>query len=121
MHRNARSMRSLGRALYFKGEFVKSAECYEKALAISRLYPDAWFTLGCTYMRLEDFQQAIYSFGVSISITESNCEAWSNIATCYMRQDKFKEAVMCLEQALKHNRKSWKLWENYIILSLETM
>ena len=28
---------------------------------------------------------------------------------------------MCLEQALKQNRKSWKIWENYIILCLETM
>ena len=26
---------------------------------------------------------------------------------------------MCLEQAIKHNRKNWKLWENYIILSIE--
>ena len=28
---------------------------------------------------------------------------------------------MCLEQALKINKKSWKLWENYIILNIETM
>jgi len=28
---------------------------------------------------------------------------------------------MCLEQAIKHNRKNWKLWENYIILSIETL
>lgn len=75
-------MRSLARIHYFTGEYLKSTECYEKALAISRLYPDAWFTMGCAYMRLEDYKQAIYSFGVSISIDESNCEAWSNISTC---------------------------------------
>lgn len=28
---------------------------------------------------------------------------------------------MCLEQALKYDRKNWKLWENYIILSIETL
>jgi len=33
-------------------------------------------------MRVEDFKQAIYAFGVSISIDESNCEAWSNISIC---------------------------------------
>jgi hypothetical protein len=38
-----------------------------------------------------------------------------------MRQDKHSEAVVCLEQALKQNRKNWKIWENYIILSLETL
>ncbi|CDW87054.1 tetratricopeptide repeat protein 27 [Stylonychia lemnae] len=120
-HKSARAMRSLARIQYFQGEFKKSAECYEKALSISRLYPDAWFTLGCAYMRLEELKQAVYAFGVSISIDESNCEAWSNISTCQMRMEKYKEAVMCLEQALKHNRKNWKIWENYIILSIETL
>ena len=38
-----------------------------------------------------------------------------------MKIDKYKEAVVCLEQALKQNRKNWKIWENYIILSLETL
>ena len=78
-------MRSLARIHYFTGEYQKSIDCYEKALAISRLYPSAWFTLGCAYMRMEDFKQSIYAFGVSISIDESNCEAWSNISTCQMR------------------------------------
>lgn len=29
--------------------------------------------------------------------------------------------MLCLEQALKQNRKSWKIWENYIIMSMETL
>lgn len=29
--------------------------------------------------------------------------------------------MLCLEQALKQNRKSWKIWENYIIMCLETL
>lgn len=37
-----------------------------------------------------------------------------------MQLSKYKEAVMCLEQAIKHDRKNWKLWENYIILAIET-
>lgn len=38
-----------------------------------------------------------------------------------MQQDKLKEAMICLEQALKQNRKSWKIWENYLLMSLETL
>ena len=37
-----------------------------------------------------------------------------------MQQDKLKEALLCLEQALKQNRKNWKIWENYLIMCLET-
>jgi tetratricopeptide (TPR) repeat protein len=50
-HRYARAMRSLARYHYFQTDFKKAIECFETALAINRLYKDAWFTLGCAYMR----------------------------------------------------------------------
>lgn len=63
-------MRSLGRQNFFQGQYQKAIECYEKALAINKLYKDAWFTLGCAYMRGEDFQNAIFAFGNTISIDD---------------------------------------------------
>jgi tetratricopeptide (TPR) repeat protein len=113
-------MRSLGRYHFFQQDYKKAIECYERALSINRLYADSWFTLGCSYMRSADWKNAIYSFGTSISIDDQNAEGWCNIASCYMQQDKSKEAIVCLEQALKQKRKSWQIWENYIILCLDT-
>ena len=78
----ARAMRSLARSHYFTGQYALAIECYEKALAINKLYPESWFTLGCAYMRIEDFKNAVYAFGVTISIDDQNAEAWCNIATC---------------------------------------
>lgn len=63
-------MRSLARYHFFQNDFKKSIECYETALAINRLFPDAWFTLGCAYMREGDWQNAIFAFGNSISIDD---------------------------------------------------
>lgn len=80
-----RALRSLARYHFFQGEFAQAIENYEKALAINRLYPDAWFTLGCAYMRTSDWQNAIYAFGNSISIDDQNAEGWCNIASCYMQ------------------------------------
>ena len=71
-------------------------------------------------MRKKDWTNAVYAFGNSISIDDQNAEGWCNIASCYMQQDKLKEALLCLEQALKQNRKNWKIWENYLIMCLET-
>jgi tetratricopeptide (TPR) repeat protein len=42
------------------------------------------------------------------------------MASCNMAQKKFKEAQVCLEQAVKHCRKNWKIWENLIILCLDS-
>ena len=40
----ARAMRSLARAHFAKGRWQDSVDCFSKALAINRLYKDAWFT-----------------------------------------------------------------------------
>ena len=69
-HKCARAMRSLGRALFFKSKYVEAIECFNKGLAINRLYSDAWFTCGCAHMRLEQFDKAIYAFGNVVSIDE---------------------------------------------------
>jgi tetratricopeptide (TPR) repeat protein len=51
-HKFARAMRSLGRYYFFQNDFKTSVDCFERALSINRLYQEAWFTLGCAYMRL---------------------------------------------------------------------
>mmetsp|Transcript_20643 Transcript_20643/g.15195 ORF Transcript_20643/g.15195 Transcript_20643/m.15195 type:complete len:121 (+) Transcript_20643:697-1059(+) len=113
-------MRSIARYYFSTGQYQQAIECFEKALAINKLFPDAWFSLGCAFMRVESWKSAIYAFGESVSIDDHNHEAWCNISTCYMRMEKEKEAILCIEQALKHNRRNWKIWENYIIFSLDT-
>jgi tetratricopeptide (TPR) repeat protein len=90
-------MRSIGRQHFFTGEYRKSIESYEIALGISKLYSDAWFTLGCAYMKIEEWKNAAYSFGVAVSIDEHNCEGWCNISTCYLKSGKDKEAIVCIE------------------------
>ena len=72
-------------------------------------------------MRLEDYKGAIYSFGTVIQIDSRKVEAWANLATCYVKNEKLFEAVTCCEQALRCNKKSWKIWQNYIIFSIDTL
>jgi len=78
----AKAMRYLGRYRFNEQAFKESIECYEKALAVNRLYPDAWFTLGCAYMKINDFKNAIYAFGNVVSIDDKQTDAWANIASC---------------------------------------
>jgi len=117
----AKAMRMLGRHYFFKNEFKMSIECYEKGLAINKLYPDTWFTLGCAYMKIENYKMAIYAFGSVISIDERQVEAWSNIAGCHITMKKYFEAVTCCEQALRLNKRAWKIWSNFILFSIETL
>lgn len=117
----AKAMRYLGRYYFDKGEFDDSIVCYEKALVVNKLYPDAWFTLGCAYMKISDFKNGAYSFAQVVSIDDRNTEAWANTANCYVANKRYFEAVTCCEQALKGNRKAFKIWNNYILFSIETL
>lgn len=64
----AKAMRNLGRYYFFENLFEKSAECYEKSLALNKLYPESWFTMGCSYMKYGNYKKAIYSFANAVSI-----------------------------------------------------
>ena len=74
-------------------------------------------------MRIEDFKNAIFAFYrvPHICIHNTKIEAWANLANCYTITKKYFEAVTCCEQALKCNNKSWKIWNNYILFSIETL
>jgi len=54
----SRAARSLGRYYFFVPDYAKSIEFFEKGLKINKLYPDTWFTLGCAYMKSEDYKGA---------------------------------------------------------------
>ena len=69
-HKCAKAMRYLARFKFNETKYAEAIECYEKALAVNRLYPDAWFTLGCAYMRLSDFKNATYAFSSVVSIDD---------------------------------------------------
>lgn len=87
--RCSKAMRNLGRYYFFENKFKEATECFEKSLKLNKLYPDTWFTMGCAYMHLHDYKQAIYSFGTVVSIDDRKTEAWANIANCYTVEKKY--------------------------------
>lgn len=87
--RCAKAMRNLGRHYFFENKYQESIECFEKSLELNKLYPDIWFTLGCAYMHIKDYKQAIYAFGTVVSIDDRKTEAWANIANCYITEKKY--------------------------------
>jgi tetratricopeptide (TPR) repeat protein len=97
----AKAMRNLGRYYFHENLFEKSAECYESSLALNKLYPESWFTMGCAYMKYGNYKRAIYSLGTAVSLDDRQQTAWANLANCYMAEKRHFEAVSCCEQALK--------------------
>ncbi|KAJ7439855.1 hypothetical protein FB451DRAFT_1355616 [Mycena latifolia] len=131
-----RAMRSLGGYYFARAEFPTAIACLKKAVAINPLLSRSWFILGCTCMRAEDWGEAKAAFSRCVAIDEEDGESWSNLASMYMRvgtDNKMIEesgsaavpfenkllAYRALKQGLRSAYENWRMWYNYMIISME--
>lgn len=119
-HRCTRAQRTLGRKEFDKGNYLAATAHYEKAVEINPLYPNALFTLGCAYMKLENYEKACTAFQRLICIDSNLAEGWNNLAACHSKLGNPTDAYNALVQGIKNDKQNWKMTENLLILSLQT-
>ncbi|KAJ7669221.1 hypothetical protein DFH06DRAFT_1468853 [Mycena polygramma] len=133
-----RAMRSLGGYHFARAEYPEAIACLKKAVAINPLLSRSWFILGCACMRTEDWAEAKAAFSRCVAIDEEDGESWSNLASMYMRMGANKQiaddstdpsaavpfenkllAFRALKQGLRSAYENWRMWYNYMIVSIE--
>ncbi|KEG04331.1 conserved Plasmodium protein, unknown function [Plasmodium vinckei vinckei] len=118
-YKYSKAARLIGKHYYSKEMYSECCDYLEKALEISPLLPDIWFILGCAYMKIDKFDQAIKAFTRMISMTNENTAmAYGNLAYLYMKNNVYKAAKICINQAVKINNNEWKYWDTYLKLSI---
>ena len=117
-HHMSRAKRSLAKLYIGESEWHKAIENYEIALHLNPLYPEAQYILGCAYMRIEDFNNAIKAFQEVVSQKGDDSECFSNLAICFLTIDKITEAHKAITQAIRFSRENPKIWENFMIIAL---
>ncbi|WWC60871.1 uncharacterized protein I303_103447 [Kwoniella dejecticola CBS 10117] len=136
---SSRAMRSLG-ALYVGGQaYEKAIECFKAALEINPLYARVWFTLGVCYSRLGRWTEAKDAYRRQVGVEEDDAEGWNNLAAVYLRigEDDKKDgesaqpatttatfenkhlAWRALLQGLRFAYSNWRMWQNYMIVSID--
>ncbi|KAJ0037598.1 hypothetical protein Pint_23169 [Pistacia integerrima] len=82
-NKSARALRSLARSAYNRGDYEKSKNLWESAMALNSLYPDGWFALGAAALKARDIEKALDGFTRAVQLDPDNGEAWNNIACLY--------------------------------------
>ncbi|KAF8650941.1 hypothetical protein AX16_005008 [Volvariella volvacea WC 439] len=82
---SGRAMRSLGGYYFARGKYKEAVDCLKKAVAIHPLMTRSWFILGCSAMRLEEWEEAKNAFSRCVMLDEEDGESWSNLASMYLR------------------------------------
>ncbi|VUZ38697.1 unnamed protein product [Hymenolepis diminuta] len=119
-HKSARAARSLGlNAVNKEKDKKKGTEYFEKSLEINRFQVNLWFSLGCIYMDLHDFQNAERAFRYSVTLEPDNYKGWNNLANAVMFAGRKWQTLTLLKEAVKYNYDSWRIWENILLVATE--
>ena len=82
---SGRAMRSLGGYYFARADYPNSIACLRKAVAINPLLARSWFILGCSYVRVENWEGAREAFTRCVTIDDEDGESWNNLASVYLR------------------------------------
>ncbi|KAF9528043.1 tetratricopeptide repeat domain 27 [Crepidotus variabilis] len=145
---SGRAMRSLGGYYFARGKYEEAIVSLEKAVRINPLLSRSWFILGCACMRVERWENARSAFSRCVALDEEDGESWNNLASMYLRLGEPSQttannvegkgsplaipdentmvsfenkmlAFRALKQGLKHNYENWRMWHNYMIVSMD--
>lgn len=118
-HRSARAQRSLARFSMRKDDFEMASISWEKALLLSPLHLEGWFSLGWCYMKVENYSKAVNAFTRLVQMDPDDGRAWNNLATVHMKMENWQEAFVAFGEASKLSRDVWQTWENYALVAYQ--
>ena len=111
--RSARAQRSLARSAMRRDDFELASDCWERALALSPLHLEAWFSLGWCNLKASNYEKAATALTRLVQMDPDDGRAWNNLATVHMKMENWPEAMVAFGEASKHSRETWQTWENY--------
>ncbi|CAK1581529.1 unnamed protein product [Parnassius mnemosyne] len=118
--KSSRAQRHWGNFLFDHKRYEECIPHYEKSVEINSLQESVWLRLGYAALITENWELSAKAYRRYTYLHPNTFEAWNNLAKVYVKQGDKNRAYRALMEALRFNYDNWKLWENIIIVSMDT-
>ncbi|XP_058833342.1 tetratricopeptide repeat protein 27 isoform X2 [Topomyia yanbarensis] len=117
---SARAQRHWGNFYFAKKQYQEAIPHLQKSIEINCLQENTLLRLGYAALQLEHWEEAAKAYRLYTSLESYGFESWNNLAKAYIKLGDKKRAHKILQEALKCNFNNWKVWENYLVVSIDT-
>ncbi|XP_065360961.1 tetratricopeptide repeat protein 27 [Calliphora vicina] len=109
-----------GNYLFAHKKYEEAIPHYEKSVEINSLQESIWLRLGYCAIILEKWELAVHAYITYTHLEPFGFESWNNLAKALIKLGDKKRAHKVLNESLKCNYTSWKVWENFMVVSVDT-
>ncbi|CAH2073308.1 unnamed protein product, partial [Iphiclides podalirius] len=118
--KSSRAQRHWGNFLFDRKRYEECIPHYEKSLEINSIQESVWARLGYAALSIEKWELSATAYRRYTYLHPNSFEAWNNLAKVYVKQGDKSRAYRALMEALRFNYDNWKLWENIVLVSMDT-
>ncbi|CAB3221450.1 unnamed protein product [Arctia plantaginis] len=119
-HKSSRAQRHWGNFLFDHKKYEECIPHYEQSVKINSIQESVWLRLGYAALMSEKWELSAKAYRRYTYLQPNTFEAWNNLAKVYVQQGDKQRAYRALMEALRFNYDNWKLWENVIMVSMNT-
>ncbi|KAJ1522894.1 hypothetical protein ONE63_002036 [Megalurothrips usitatus] len=117
--KSARAQRHWGLYFFHRKQYGEAISHFQESLAHNSLQTTLWFQLGYASLQHEDWATAATAYRRCCFLDPENFEAWNNLSKAYVNLGQKNRAWKALQEALKWDYENWRVWENFLIVSLD--
>uniref|UniRef100_A0A182NJA9 TPR_REGION domain-containing protein n=1 Tax=Anopheles dirus TaxID=7168 RepID=A0A182NJA9_9DIPT len=117
---SASAQRHWGNFYFVRKDYTSAIEHLRRSIEINCLQEPTLLRLGYAALQLERWEEAAFAYRLYTSFESHGFEPWNNLAKAYIMLGEKPRAHKVLQEALKCNYGNWKVWENFLLVSVDT-
>lgn len=118
--RSGLAERHMGYYYFGKKQYIECIPHLERSVDFNALNGNVWARIGFAALTIERWELAAKAYRHLTNIEPNGFESWNNLAKAYLNLGRKDRAYKILAEAIRCNYDNWKVWENFLVVSVDT-